>query len=816
MSDISIVFCTDDSVKDNIKNTIGMWSKKGLLKNFIYVESFENSQYRSSECVNGTYVELEDLKTKLSNIELDFIRVVSLTTPEKDPVDIESFKNYLNLPANIKFSFLNTIIPKTSWHKHKKLTSGTHLANANILISPVDRPNPLRVPVDIKDNNYSYFASVNLISVAALWRGMEKSPFDEEERNRKGDVDFIVSRNFIRVLLGPDPVDGLIDTLTTKEGKWITPNKNYSYPSNDLYLLSDFAFKIMDNYPSSFNFEDLQDNEVTNKITFFNYFRRRYSDVSFDKPLPLLASKPETFNQINEYLEDNSDLEIIQNENVLEEVSKLSRVLVSSLSSRGETSLPKLWRDIRSVVFSLLDGSSVPSEYSEFKQNIIINNVNSLVSKEKVSYSNESSSLENEDSLESLTEELATLSEMPSSETSFFDNFTNKLKEQAALALGPIRTAVHEILTQSLPDEKILNSYKALQKRAKFLDRLLGVYLLNIIIYFVNQILTTGGFVDIIITIPLLDRVTPSGIVILTTFLLGYWIYILFKLFTVYKTLNIDNEGNLLKLSNASKQLVEFHSLLEQFKLWEEIYRLLIHSSLDKSNLNLELDDSYINFSPLLSIKGAVGSIQKEVLEEIQMSIVKEGWFKDVYKQIEEDFRKFSINRILRIDENILDQIDSETTGLSDKDSVRYLLFDFLEKGLGGDSLKNLMQDNVKRIIDKKDSSELFSEILNSGNQLSEFLNETKQSDSPSELQFDQNIWSNVARVFEVQEVDRLNRDDAASSLFAVDFGSPIQRVVVRTDTSDNVETRLINGSLDFRADESSEKNSIDENPDDF
>ena len=123
---------------------------------------------------------------------------------------------------------------------------------------------------------------------------------------------------------------------------------------------------------------------------------------------------------------------------------------------------------------------------------------------------------------------------MPSSETSFFDNFTNKLKEQSALALAPIRTAVQEILTQSLPDEKIVNSYKALQKRAKFLDRLLAVYLLNIIIYFVNQILTTGGFVDIIITIPLLDRVTPRGIVILTTFLLGAIGYIFYlKLFTV-------------------------------------------------------------------------------------------------------------------------------------------------------------------------------------------------------------------------------------------------------------------------------------------
>ena len=133
-----------------------------------------------------------------------------------------------------------------------------------------------------------------------------------------------------------------------------------------------------------------------------------------------------------------------------------------------------------------------------------------------------------------------------------------------------------------------------------------------------------------------------------------------------------------------------------------DIYRLLIHDSLDKTDLNLELDDSYIDFSPLLSIKGAVGIIQKEVIEEIQMSIVKEGWFLHVYKQIEDDFRKFCINRVLRIDENILDQIDSETTGFSDKDSVRYLFHEFLEKGFGSDSLKYLMQDNVKELFKRK------------------------------------------------------------------------------------------------------------------
>ena len=191
-------------------------------------------------------------------------------------------------------------------------------------------------------------------------------------------------------------------------------------------------------------------------------------------------------------------------------------------------------------------------------------------------------------------------------------------------------------------------------------------------------------------------------------------------------------------------------------------------------NLNLELDDSYIDFSPLLSIKGAVGSLKNEVIREIQMSIVKEGWFLDVYKQIENDFRQFSVNKILRIDENILDQIDSETTGFQDKDSVRYLFHKFLEEGLGGDSLKNFIQENVIGIINKTDSAELFSETLNSGKSLSEFLKEIEQSDSNSRHNFDKNIWSNIARVFEVQHVDRLKRDDAGSVL-AVDSGSPIQ-----------------------------------------
>jgi len=797
MNDISIIFCTDLSVKESIKSTIGNWSKKGLLKNFIFIESYENNKYLASECINGQYIDLLDLKKKLSEIELHLIRTVALTFPDSKPLDIQSFINYLNLPNNIEFIFLNTIIPTTVWHKNKTLNSGTHLANANILVSPVDRPNPLRVPVDINDYNYSSFASINLISISSLWRGMEKGPFDEEERNRQGKSDFIVTRNFVRVLLGPDPVDGLIDSLTTNDGKWITPNKDYSYPNNDLYLLSDFAYKIMDNFRSSFNFTELEETNKKQSIGFFDYFKRRYSEISFDKPLPFLSTKSDTVDQLNEYFSENSDLEIILNENTLNDVSKLSRTLVSSLSSRGETSLPKLWRDTRNIIFSLLDGSQLPNEYSEFKQNIIINNVNSIVPKERMGNFESYVPDDEEDSLEILTEDLEELGEIPVSGMSFFDNFKNKLKEQSILALKSIRLSIQEILEYSLPNDEIVNLYKKLQKRVKLLDRILALYLLNLIIYFVNQILINGGFVDIILSIPLLDEITPQRILIFSLLLLSYWTYIIFKLFNIFKQLNADQEESMLKLSNASKQLIEFNSLLNQFKLWEEIYRLLIHESLDKRNLNLELDDSYIDFSPLLSIKGAVGSLKNEVIREIQMSIVKEGWFLDVYKQIENDFKKFSVNKILRMDENILDQIDSETTGFQDKDSVRYLFHKFLEEGLGGDSLKNFMQENVIGIINKTGSAELFSETLNSGKSLSEFLKETEQTDNPSELNFDKNIWSNISRVFEVQNVNDFNRDDSGSVLFAVDSGSPIMRAIVRTDTSANVEKRLINNNPD-------------------
>ena len=84
MKDISIIFCTNESVKENIREIVGKWSEKGLIKNFIFLEEFQNNSFPASVCVNGNYTELKDLKTYLSNIDLDFIRTVSLMAPENE------------------------------------------------------------------------------------------------------------------------------------------------------------------------------------------------------------------------------------------------------------------------------------------------------------------------------------------------------------------------------------------------------------------------------------------------------------------------------------------------------------------------------------------------------------------------------------------------------------------------------------------------------------------------------------------------------------------------------------------------------------
>ena len=74
--------------------------------------------------------------------------------------------------------------------------------------------------------------------------------------------------------------------------------------------------------------------------------------------------------------------ELNKNQESIDKVSELNRSIVSTLGLRGDTSRPNLWRDIRSIIFSLLDGSKMPSIYSELSQKIILNSTSSDVNRD--------------------------------------------------------------------------------------------------------------------------------------------------------------------------------------------------------------------------------------------------------------------------------------------------------------------------------------------------------------------------------------------------------------------------------------------------
>lgn len=788
MKDISIVVCSDLNTQDEIESTLASWSSRGFLKDFFYLKEFSKTSHIAYFCKNGDFKPLDDLKDTLAGIDFSFLRIISLSTPVINNFKFNEFKEYLNAPLSIKLCYLNVIIPLAGWEKNKTLSSGSYLANANILIEPADRPNPLRVSAKITEKKYALFASMNIATIASLWRGQDYGEFDNEKRNQQGGTDFIVTRNFVRLILAPDPVDGLIDSLTTDDGQWIKPNQVFERPSNDLFTVSDFATKIMEKYSSSFNFIPINKHKKNEKISFLKFLKNRYSELDFESPLPFLNQKSEQISRLNEIFSNNTLDEITESDESLSEINKLSRSIVSSLSLRNESSVPGLWRDIRFIIFSLLDGSKIPEGYIDLKTKIILNNSNVIVQSADAEIKNEVS--DDENSIETDLDQHGIINK---TETSFFDFFTNKLNSEIKKTISNFRELLNNLNDESKSvDETLKDSYRASQNKVKWMDRFLSVYLLNIILFLTNQILINGGYVDIIFTVPILNLLTPQLLSIATLLTLIYWFYLNNQLYKKFIKLELSDNSTISQLENLSKQLVKFQSILNQFELWIEIYKMLIHKTLDKNDLNLDLDDEYVSFAPLHSIKGAIGTIKSEIIREIQDSFIKEGWFYDIYKIIEDQFRHSLVNKILRVDQNLINQIDSETTGFNDKNSIRYMLYEFLRDKQSNMALKNYLQENITKITDKSTADELFSENLISGTSLDTFLGEIKVTENPAEKEFDQTIWSDVSLVFNPKTADNSRSGDIGSTLFSIKAGSPIQRVVYRTDPTERVQLSSI------------------------
>ena len=791
MSDISIFNFTDENLKNKTIPVLQNWSEKGFLKNFLTLEKFnhDSNEYQSYECIDGEYLQIEDIKRRLESVQYQTIRIVNITSPTSAPPDFEGIKSFLRAPSNISIVSLNLIIPLTSWYKNKSITSGTTFANANILISPRDRSNPLRVPIDIEEDNYFHHISITAVITGSIWRGMEKGPFDDQKRNQQGNIDFIIARFFTRLLLGPDPIVGILDTLTNENGKWITPHQDYTRPSDDFVEVSRFSNMVIEKYFDLFNYESYKDFKSQKNITFFNFFRNRYSSVTFSEPLPMLSSLIDSSDILKEIIsEDTTTDNIIEKTDDLVKINDINKEIFKELSGRGNNKQPKLWRELRQIIFSFIDGSELPTGYGNMKEKIVLNNPKSIVAKKGIILSSIQEKLNPEDTPEGLFDFTESKEDQTGNENTFFGNFIKYIQKQISFAFDEYKKAFIKITKVEYPDEEVLNKYNSTTKKLKFLDKALLVYLLNVILYFVNYLLVNGGYVEVLFTIPSFDSITPRGLIILTCLLSALWIYWIYSLYLLNEKLNVGNEDTLSNLLHSAKKLNELTFLLKQFEIWSMIYANLIHKALDYNDADLNIDKNYVNFKPLSSIKGEVGNLSTEVIKDIQNSIIKVGWFREIYKLIESDFQAYSQNKLMRPNEDLLSQIDEEDTNKDDTDSARYFFLEFFDKGLGQATMRSYFQKSIEEVMKKKESDELFHEKLNNGNDLKSFLSELNRTNERAELEFDPLIWSTVARVFKMRNVKNIESDDIDSTEYSVKAGSPIQRVIIRRDQSERIE----------------------------
>ena len=93
------------------------------------------------------------------------------------------------------------------------------------------------------------------------------------------------------------------------------------------------------------------------------------------------------------------------------------------------------------------------------------------------------------------------------------------------------------------------------------------IYLLNVILYFVNYLLVNGGYVEVLFTIPSFDSITPRGLIILTCLISALWIYWIYSLYLLNEKLNMGNEDILSNLLHSAKKLNELTFLLKQFEI---------------------------------------------------------------------------------------------------------------------------------------------------------------------------------------------------------------------------------------------------------
>lgn len=834
MNDISILYISDLEIKEKITSVLLNWAKRSYLKNFLLVNKIDiNSSYVScEEFIDGDVVSVTSLQKRLSTKKLDLIRFVNITKPESNNVDFEFdfFKNYLNVPSNIKLVYLNLIIPETSWFKKDKpLSAATTKANCNILIEPVDRPTPTRVPVDVDveiNKNYFHHAAMSALTIGSIWRGMKEGAFDNEKfdakvsilnqtLNRDSDKEVIISRNYARMLVGPDPVGLLLDSLSTENGNWVKPNDNFEFSNDDYLVVKSLSNKIIDLYNGKLSYVGIKNDSKPKKINIVSFIRNRYQYLRLDNKLKDISQYNNIQTSVDKF-DDSTEL----NKEKIDFIKEIETRIIKGTAGRGNTRIPDLWKDIRKIIFSLIDGSKLPDNFSEISKNQILNNLSVITKPAGVELESligdETRYIQNSDSTEVINEVLEEEGIEIRTGKTLFEHLIEHMFDQMNSAFKDFTAALTAITSAQFSQNKISDEDQKLTKRLKNLERFAIVIFINVVGLVTNHFLILGNIIPQTFFFSWWEQITFGRITFLIVAMFLYWIYLINK---IYSLLSIDDLSDNKEqiIQHSTQRIVELDNLIKQTEYWSKVYGLLIHSTFNTIPKNGKIDSLDLSFDPLLSIEAKLGTINSDVISTVLETIVKEGWFFELYESFEDDFNEYLKNKTLR-NQEVLYKLDLENSTELDTNSTRSYFLKYLEEGMTQKILYQLVEDKFDE-FNKVDSLKLFTGVEGKSIDEDNFVTDIRPLDekySKQDKEFDSRL---VAYPDEIIEVKNNNQELKLDQL-SIKTGEPIIRIVIRTDYSERVNlnkiTNIISKNHNNEDDSSDFKNPDKDNNEKF
>lgn len=403
------VFLTDGGpIEAGIRRLVGDWCAGGLV---------DGSVWLTSEAWKATNGRLEEAKAELvgpddgptsllvdllSDLPLDILRivVVHIATDERpgDPALTRLANQFaqrlrVHLPHDTALRVVNLIVPTSQavGIPRSVLLESQHAMSVNVIVSPEDRLTDAHISVGVRDGdggNLEGHAALAAATAGTLWSGMDVGPFDERRNPSLAGEHLVVARTFA----GAVHVEPLIDAVSTQalrpREEWPIPDSGSvtaPIPALDPVRLTarvvDQCVSMADGAlryrpyqpPPGPEPKSIGILQAFGELFRFLYQRLRRLPREMGARLRYAAvDQAERLAQAMTY-GDGSSMAVRsgvkpaaeQRMSIGSLVNDASHVLqvTGALAETYNAPSPELWRSLRGVAFSLVDGSELPADF---------------------------------------------------------------------------------------------------------------------------------------------------------------------------------------------------------------------------------------------------------------------------------------------------------------------------------------------------------------------------------------------------------------------------------------------------------------------